>query len=64
MYQDAVTRASTFDILKAMIPDSVAYFAEMMTEEQRAWEGFDHWYRTMMDYAVFRSETNPIELDK
>lgn len=64
MYQDAVTRASSFDILKEMIPDSVAYLAEMMTEEQRAWEGFDRWYRAMMDYAVFGSESNPIELDK
>ena len=64
MYQDAVTRASSFDILKAMIPDSVAYLAEMMTEEQHAWEGFDRWYCTMMDYAVFGSKTNLIELDK
>ena len=68
MYQDAITRASSFDLLKTFIPDSVAYLAEMMTEEQRSWEGFDHWYRTMMDYAVdftvFGSESNPINLDK
>ena len=68
MYQDAITRASSFDPLKTMIPDSVAYLAEMMTEEQRSWDGFDRWYRTMMDcavdFTVFGSETNSIDLDK
>ena len=67
MYQDAIIMASSYDLLKMMIPDSVAYLGEMMTEE-RSWEGFDHWYCTMMDYAVdyavFGRKTNPINLNK
>jgi hypothetical protein len=41
----------------------VAHLCKMMTDVQLGWKGFDRWYRIMMEYAVFGSAENPIEVD-
>jgi hypothetical protein len=35
-----------------------------MTDTQKEWQGFDHWYRAMMDFAVFGTEESPIDVEE
>jgi hypothetical protein len=64
IFQDAIITATSSDMLQEYSPDAVAYLSEMMSPEQKDWRGFELWHRTMMDYAVFGSEENPINVDK
>ena len=64
VFQEALTTGSTSPELHRHIFPAVAFLSEMMTERQRKWRGFDRWYRVMMDYAVFGSEENPIEVEE
>ena len=62
MFQEALTKGTTAGELHILIPDGVAHVVALMTDEQKEWNGFDRWYRTMMDFIVFGpgSEEDPI----
>ena len=60
IFQDAVSMGSTSVAIHQLIPDAVAYLCKMMSEEQKEWTGFEHWYLDMMEYVVFGTEDDPI----
>jgi hypothetical protein len=64
IFQDAVSSGTTAPILHLAIPNAVAHLSDMMTEEQRNWRGFERWYRVMMDFVVFGTEEEPIEVEE
>ena len=53
LFQEAVTTGMKAGELHLIVPNTVMYLAEMMTEEQKNWRGFERWYRVMMDFVVF-----------
>lgn len=64
LFQEAITIATASKELHEFIPDAVAYLSGLMTSGQKDWRGFDRWHRVMMDFAVFGSEDNPIEVEE
>jgi hypothetical protein len=60
MFQEAISTASSSGLLQPLIPNAVAYLSNLIKDEQSRWEGFEQWNHTMMDFAVFGSEENPI----
>ena len=62
-YQEALSVGTTHPELEGFVPEGVAHLCEMMTETQRGWKGFERWYTTMMEIAVFGSKENPLEVD-
>ena len=63
VYQEALTVRTTDPSLEGFVADAVAHLCEMMTETQREWKGFERWYKIMMEFAVFGSSENPIEVE-
>jgi hypothetical protein len=64
LFQEAATVGTTAPELELLVPELMAHLCELMTDTQREWRGFDCWYRVMMDFAVFGSEENPIEVEE
>lgn len=63
LFQEAITIGTASKELHEYISDAVAYLSGLMTTEQREWRGYDRWLRVMMDFAIFGSEENPIEVE-
>ena len=61
--QNGVMIGTSVTEVHKYISEAVAHINELMTEEQKNWREFDNWLRAMMDFAVFGSEENPIELE-
>jgi hypothetical protein len=62
--QEAVTVGTTANELHILVPDAVAHTCELMTDTQKEWQGFDRWYRAMIDFVVFVTEENPIDVEE
>jgi hypothetical protein len=62
--QDAIMVGTTANELHILVPDAVAHITEITSEEQKEWRGFERWNRVMMDFAIFGSEENPINVEE
>jgi hypothetical protein len=63
IFQEAVTIGTTAPELHIFVTDAVAHLFGLMNETQKAWKGFDRWYRTMMDFIIFGPGTEGAEED-
>ena len=64
LFQDATSIGTTSPELDLLVPEVVAHLYKLMSNVQKEWCGCDNWYRTMMDFIVFGTEENPIEVEE
>ena len=63
IFQDAIAIGTITSAFHLVLPHAVAHLTDMLTERQRDMEGFERWYRRIMDFIVFETSEEPILIE-